>query len=75
MGKYKLYQLTFKDHVRDHDEALICHVVGWLIKENDDSYVISSWIVDGDKETFNNNLEKFCILKSTVVNCFEITLN
>ncbi len=71
MKKYKLLQLTFFDHVKDGDEPLVCHVAGWLLKETDDYLLISSWIVDCP-DSFDSNLEKFCIMRSAIISQYEI---
>ncbi len=73
MGKYKLYHLTFLDHVMGTDKPLTCFLVGYLIKENDDSYVVSPWIVN-NPDYVDNNFEKFCILKSTILDIYEIEI-
>jgi len=72
--KRKLYHITFWDHSSGGDYPIKCFLVGYLIKEHDDSYVLSPWITT-DEEYFENNLEKYCILKGVTTNVYEISLS
>ena len=73
MKDLKLYHLTFLDHVQGHDRPIRCFLVGYLVKENDDSWVVSPWVVD-HPEFYEDNLECFCILKSAVQEIYQITV-
>lgn len=72
--KYKLYQITFLDHSMGNREELKCHLVGYLIENRKKSYVISPWVVD-DPDYAESNLETFVILKSTIIDCYEIEIH
>lgn len=63
----KLYKITFEDHCVGLDDPIMCEIVGWLIKETETFMLLTSWVVlSSDDDLFFNNLEKVCILKSTI---------
>lgn len=69
-----LVGLTFWDHSMDNavDLAPIkCQIVGWLFKEDDLSYYVASWVCDN--KINDRNTEAYQVLKSTVVEHYQLT--
>lgn len=66
--KGELYKVRFKDHCVGSKEVMVCEVVGWLVKQDRDSIVLSSWVViTEDQQVFNDNHEPTTILKSCII--------
>lgn len=42
-------------------------VSGYILKETSLYYVVTSWLVDGEEDEINDNSDKSCILKSTLI--------
>lgn len=64
---WSCYHITFLDHCCNDDKLTQCEVVGWLTKENPDSYVFSHWIVSNDDNARVHNLEHTTLAKKLIV--------
>ena len=64
----KPYEITFYDHFIDETKKeVICKTVGYFLEKDKNYLHFSYWIVNtDDKELFENNLEKFSVLRSTI---------
>jgi hypothetical protein len=63
----RLYQITFLDHCVGMKEVMKCQTVGWLIKEDPEYIVLTSWrVVHEDKGMVDDNHEPTVIIKSTI---------
>ena len=61
------YRIEFLDHCTGSDEEILCEVFGRVLKQTENSVVLSWWnVLNSDKETKDNNREKVTILKSTI---------
>ncbi len=69
------YRVEFLDHVSGGDEPMRCVVWGRLAIINKDFLVIDVWGHLDEKHTrsIGNDVECFCILRSTITDIFEIT--
>jgi len=69
--KYKkngLYHLVFYDHYVGSLDECVCEASGRFLGENEFYLYFSWWVVRSkDKELIENNLEKFGVLKSTII--------
>lgn len=66
--KDKLYYLKFKDHSAGIKNIMIIEAVGWVVKDEKDYVVFTSWLVNNDdKEIVDNNHEPFSIVKSCII--------
>jgi hypothetical protein len=66
--KMKCYRVTFLDNSVGPDGPAMCNVVGWLIENHRTHIVMTFWLVESkDKDMVEQNLEKFSILKSTII--------
>ena len=64
----ELYKVTFHDHSVGLDDTVKCEASGWLIKETEKAYTFTSWqVITTDLSLKEDNLEKFCILKSAII--------
>jgi hypothetical protein len=64
----ELYEVLFKDHACGSDEPLLCSVVGFVVHDEPNHVLLSSWVVHTiDPEIFNHNLEKTVILKKCIL--------
>ena len=61
--------LTFYDHfISDSEKEIICEVPGLFLGEDENYYHFSWWkVVTNDKELFENNLEKFSVLRGAII--------
>lgn len=66
--KLPLKYIKFWDHFAGSRKIVSCEVVGWVLEE-DDKQIVLSWWVSGceDDGDFDNNLEPFAIIKSTII--------
>ena len=64
----KKYELTFYDHFMGDKKEIICKTVGYFLNRDKQYLHFSYWIVEtNDNEMFNNNLEKFSIMKNSII--------
>jgi hypothetical protein len=64
----KLYKVRFYDHCVGSQNKMTCQVVGWIIKDEDDFIVTTSWIVDTeDAQIKKDNVETTVILKKVMI--------
>lgn len=64
----KLYKIRFYDHCIGSQEKMICEVVGWVIKNDKDYVVLTSWVVDTkDHQVKKDNVEPMSILKAVII--------
>ena len=64
----KLYKIRFYDHCIGSHEKMICEVAGWIIKDDTQHVVITSWILDtDDPEIKKDNVEPVSIIKSCII--------
>lgn len=65
---HKLYKIRFYDHSIGSKEKMICEVVGWVIKDEVDHVVLTSWLVDTeDVQVKRDNVEPVSILKAVII--------
>jgi hypothetical protein len=64
-----LVLVTFLDHATG-DEAIICHVPGWIVAEEELTIKLRWWQCGGEAEDGTNH-EHVTIVKSTIIH-FEI---
>lgn len=67
MKPKKLYLFHFLDHCGDADEPLETKVAGWVLKETDTHYLITTWLAGSDDEEIEMNSDKVAIVKSTLL--------
>lgn len=64
----KLYKIVFYDHSAGLDHPVVCHCVGWAVKDEKDYVTVTSWVVDTkDDDLKKNNYEPHCILKKVII--------
>ena len=64
----KIYKVRFYDHCIGKAEKMICEVVGWVVQDEKDFVVLTSWIVDtDDKQIKKDNVEVTTLLKSCII--------
>ena len=64
----KLYKIRFYDHSVGSHDKMICEVVGWVVKDDDEHVVLTSWVVDtDDKQIKRDNVEPVSILKAVMI--------
>lgn len=70
-GKFqvgKLYKVRFYDHCIGASDKMTCEVAGWVIKDESDHVVLSSWVVDTkDTQIKKDNVEPVTIIKSCII--------
>lgn len=63
-----LYWIKFDDHSVGCDNHFEIEVVGWVVKDSPKSVLLTHWNIQTEcEETWNNNIEKTCILKSAIL--------
>lgn len=73
MKKFKFengraYKIRFYDHCIGIKEAMVCEVMGWVIKEDKTSLILTHWRVDNkDKTMVDDNHEPVTIVKSCII--------
>jgi len=64
-----LYEIIFWDHCTGQDaEPIKFAACGYVLKDDKQSVVFTTWFsLNTDKESFNKNVETFCILKNCII--------
>ncbi len=63
-----LYKIRFNDHSIGTEEKMTCEVVGWVIKDDVDHVVLTSWVVQTkDEQVKKDNVEPTSILKPVII--------
>jgi hypothetical protein len=74
--KNHLYVIEFLDHAIGEavkEKPLKCQVSGWVINQNEDHVVLTSWLViSDDDELVKNNYEHVSILKGVILDAYLI---
>jgi len=66
--KTKMYKIRFYDHCIGQSDKMICEVVGWVLKDEPEHVVLSSWMVDTkDAQIKKDNVEPISIIKSCII--------
>lgn len=65
--KLKHIQVKFLDHALYSSQPVTCVVTGFIVEDNPKYYIVTPWAAIDCMETFENNLEKIVILKSTII--------
>ena len=74
LERLQKYQITFYDHfISNEDNEIICDVVGYYLNSDKHYHHFTWWTIKtNDEDMFNNNLEKFSLLKSAIISLEEI---
>ena len=63
----RIYHLEFLDHCSGEHKKCYHQVLGMLVRQDDEYLYLTPWWWDTDnKEDFNENMEKYTVLKSTI---------
>lgn len=65
--KLKHIQVKFLDHAVYSDTPATCMVTGFIVEDAPKYYVVTPWACIDNEETFQANLERIVILKSTII--------
>lgn len=59
--------IEFWDHCKGHDAPMLSQVVGWVLKDEPEFFMLTYWrIIDAGEEIFRDNLEPFVIVKTCI---------
>ena len=64
----QLYRIDFLDHSYGFHKLFVCKVVGWLVQETKDAYVLATWLTDDESKALEYDKEIMTIAKGTVKN-------
>ena len=66
--EHKLYKIRFYDHSIGTTDKMVCEAVGWVVKDDPDYVVLTSWKVDTkDVQVKRDNVEPVSILKAVII--------
>lgn len=65
----KAYKVKFKDHTIGLGRVVTCSVLGYCIKDSEESVTLSHWLIveEDDLDLIKNNYEFTTLLKSTIL--------
>lgn len=64
----EMYRIDFLDHSYGFHMLFACKVVGWLVKETKDAYVLATWLTDDQSKVLECDKEVMTIAKGCVKN-------
>lgn len=75
LKKHSLYSVDFLDHTAGIDHDINIRICAFFVKENQESYVFSPWLVQHDDQSIvENNYEYITIVKSCIRKIKELRL-
>jgi len=75
LKKLQKYEIKFYDHlISNDDKEIVCTVLGYYLESDKNYHHFTWWIIDTkDQELFDNNIERYSILKTAIISTKKLT--